>query len=149
MNKNDHGFTAFTRRDFLKVTSQLGLFLLGGAIYSTVIEPLWFDFENIVVKLPRLPEEFSGFRLAQIGDIHAGEQWIPGQLDNVIDKLIDIQPDILTITVDFVYSSPSMTNEILGVAETALRKLSSHFQYMPLWATTITGGMWSESVTRW
>ena len=70
MNENDARFTVLTKRDFLKVTSQLGLFLLGGTLYSTVIEPLWFDFENVVVKLPRLPKAFSGFRLAQISDIH-------------------------------------------------------------------------------
>jgi uncharacterized protein len=127
MNENEARFTAFTRRDFLKVTSQFGLFLLGGTLYSTVIEPLWFDFENVVFKLPRLPKSFSGFRLAQISDIHAGEQWMPDQLDTVIDKLIDIKPDIIAITGDFVYSSPTMTDEILEATETALIKLSSHF----------------------
>lgn len=117
----------FSRRDFLKLSGPLVLFMLGGTLYPTIIEPLWFDVENVVVKLPRLPRSFSGFRLAQISDIHAGEQWMPGHLDTVIEKLIAAKPDIIAITGDFVYSSPAMTDEILSLTEVALTKLSSHF----------------------
>ena len=116
-----------TRRDFLKLTGQVVLFMLGGTLYSTVIEPLWFEVENVVLTLPHLPRSFSGFRLAQISDIHVGEQWMPGQLDTVVEKLIAIKPDLVAVTGDFVYSSPAMTNEILSETETALSKLSSHF----------------------
>lgn len=116
-----------SRRDFLKLSGQLFLFMLGGTLYSTVVEPLWFDVENVVLQLPRLPKSFSGFRLAQISDIHAGEQWMPGYLDTVVEKLIATKPDIIAITGDFVYSSPAMTDEILSQTEIALTKLSSNF----------------------
>jgi predicted MPP superfamily phosphohydrolase len=124
MSENDHHFT---RRDFLKLGGQLVLFMLGGTLYSTVLEPLWFEVENVTVKLPHLPKSFSGFRLAQISDIHAGEQWMPRHLDTVIEKLIAIKPDVVAITGDFVYSSPAMTDEILSQTETALSTLSAHF----------------------
>ena len=108
-----------SRRDFLKLSGQFFLFMLGGTLYSTVVEPLWFDVENVVLQLPRLPKSFSGFRLVQISDIHAGEQWMPGYLDTVVEKLIAIEPDSIAITGDFVYSSPTMTDEILSQPETA------------------------------
>lgn len=116
-----------SRRDFLKLSGQFFLFMLGGTLYSTVVEPLWFDVENVVLQLPRLPKSFSGFRLVQISDIHAGEQWMPGYLDTVVEKMIAIEPDSIAITGDFVYSSPTMTDEILSQTETALTKLSSNF----------------------
>jgi uncharacterized protein len=116
----------FTRRDFLKLGGYLTLFAFGGTVYSTVIEPLWFDIENVILTLPRLPKSFSGFRLVQISDIHAGEQWMPAQLDSVVKKAIDLKPDMIAITGDFVYSSPAMTEEILTQTEAALTALSSH-----------------------
>ena len=116
-----------TRRDFLKLAGQLVLLMLGGTLYSTLIEPLWFDVEQITLKLPRLPKPFSGFRLAQISDIHAGEQWMPAHLDTVVEKLIALNPDAIAVTGDFVHSSPSATDEMLNLTEAALRKLSTHF----------------------
>lgn len=117
----------FTRRDFLKLAGRLVLIMLGGTLYSTLIEPLWFEVEHITLKLPRLPKPFSGFRLAQISDIHAGEQWMPAHLDAVIEKLIAINPDAIAVTGDFVHSSPPVTDEMLNMTEAALRKLSTHF----------------------
>ena len=116
-----------TRRDFLKLSGQFLLGVLGGTLYSTVIEPQWFDIENFVLTLPRLPRSFPGFRLVQLSDIHAGEQWMPAQLDSVVEKVIALEPDMVAITGDFVYSSPAMTDEILTRTESALASLSAHF----------------------
>ena len=118
--------TRFTRRDFLKLSGYLTLFAFGGTVYSTVIEPLWFDIENVILKLPRLPRAFSGFRLVQISDIHAGEHWMPAHLDSVLERVIALKPDIVAITGDFVSFSPAMTDEILTQTEAALIALSSH-----------------------
>ena len=115
----------FTRRDFLKLTGYLTLLAFGGTLYSTVIEPLWFDIVNVTLKLSRLPTSFSGFRLVQISDIHAGEHWMPSQLNTVLEKVIALKPDIVAITGDFVDSSPAMTDEILTQTEAALTTLSS------------------------
>ena len=116
-----------TRRDFLKLSGQLILLMLGGALYSTAIEPLWFDVEQVTLTLPRLPKPFAGFRLAQISDIHAGGQWMPGHLDTVIEKLITINPDAVAVTGDFVYFSSETTDDVLQTTEAALRKLGTHF----------------------
>jgi predicted MPP superfamily phosphohydrolase len=121
----------FTRRDFLKLSGYLTLFAFGGTVYSTVIEPLWFDIENVILKLPRLPKSFSGFRLVQISDIHAGEHWMPAQLDSVLENVIALKPDIVAITGDFVSSAPATTDEILTQTEAALATLSS---YVPVYA---------------
>ena len=114
-----------TRREFLKLSGQLVVFALGGTLYSTVIEPTWLEIENVTLKLPRLPRSFSGFRLVQISDIHVGEQWIPSQLESVVEKVIALKPDIVAITGDFVHASPDMTDEILSLTEGPLTALSS------------------------
>jgi predicted MPP superfamily phosphohydrolase len=120
-----------TRRDFIKIlkTMAADVFLagLGGSLYSTLVEPLWFDVMDISLELPRLPRVFSGFRIVQISDIHAGEQFMPGHLGDVIEKVIALKPDIVLVTGDFVYSSPKMTEAILSRTRDMLAHLSNNF----------------------
>lgn len=96
----------FSRRDFLKVATILGLdtFLLGlmGAGYMSRVEPSWVEVRRMRLKLPRLPRVFSGLRLAQLSDIHIGP-WMP--LDRVSELLktsLAQSPDVLALTGDFV-----------------------------------------------
>jgi predicted MPP superfamily phosphohydrolase len=118
-----------TRRDFLKIIKAIILdtFLvgIGGSIYSTLIEPLWFDVIEMPITLPRLSKAFSGFRVLQISDIHAGEQFMPGHLGEIVQKILELKPDIVLITGDFVYSSPAMTDEILNTTGELLSQISA------------------------
>lgn len=117
-----------SRRDFLKVVKTVifDMFLvgIGGSIYSTLLEPLWFDIVELPISLSRLPRAFSGFRVLQISDIHAGEQFMPGHLGEIVQKILELKPDIVLITGDFVCSSSAMTDEILGTTEDLLAQIS-------------------------
>lgn len=118
-----------SRRDFLKIikTILFDTFLVGvgGSIYSTLVEPLWFDVIEVSLAFPRLPRVFSGLRVLQISDIHAGEQFMPGHLGEIVEKVLELKPDIVLITGDFVYSSPLMTDEILEATGTLLSQISA------------------------
>lgn len=118
-----------SRRDFLKIFKAIifDTFLLGigGSIYSILIEPLWFDIVEVSISLSRLPKAFSGLRVLQISDIHAGEQFMPGHLGEVVQKILALKPDIVLITGDFVYSSPMMTDEILETTGDLLAQISN------------------------
>lgn len=95
-----------TRRDILKLAgvAALDLFLLaiGGAGYGFLIEPNRFSVETVRLKLPRLSPRFSGFRVAQISDIHMGGWMNPERLRRVADLVLAQNPDILLITGDFL-----------------------------------------------
>jgi len=95
-----------TRRDFLKVMgiAALDFFLvgIGGAGYGYLMEPNLIKVETIRLRLPRLSGKFSGFRLAQISDIHMGG-WMNGErFQHVVDLILAEEPDVLLITGDFV-----------------------------------------------
>ena len=96
----------FTRRDFLKLLGVgfLDLFLLaiGGASYGMLVEPNWLKVENIKLKLPRLPRPFSGFRMAQVSDIHMGGWMNLDRFQHVADVVLAQKPDVLLITGDFL-----------------------------------------------
>lgn len=117
-----------SRRDFLKLLKTLVmdsiLFGFSGSIYSTLVEPLWFDVIEIPLTLPRLPVAFSGLRVVQISDIHAGEEFMPDHLGVVVQKVLELKPDIVAITGDFVYSSPKMSNESLEETGSLLAQIS-------------------------
>lgn len=118
-----------SRRDFLRIlkTTALNVSLagLGGSIYSTLIEPLWFDVTELSITLPRLAKVFSGFRIVQVSDIHAGEQFMPEHLGEIVQKVLVLKPDAVLITGDFVYSSPQMTKAILDQTADLLSQISS------------------------
>lgn len=74
----------------------------GAFVYAAAVEPYRVEVRHVELHLPRLPEQFRGYRLVQISDIHAG-RWMP---DNRLHKIVDIvneqQPDLIAITGDFV-----------------------------------------------
>jgi predicted MPP superfamily phosphohydrolase len=95
-----------TRRDFLKVFGigllDIVLLAIGGVGYSMLVEPNWLKVEKIKLKLPRLPHTFSGFRIAQISDIHMGSWMNVDRFQRVADMVLAQKPDVLLITGDFL-----------------------------------------------
>ena len=98
---------AVTRRDFLRLLKIAGLDLallaFGGNLYMSKYEPFWLDVTNVRLKLPRLPKSFSGFRLAQISDLHFGGWMDAERLEEVLSAVSSLSPDLLAITGDFTY----------------------------------------------
>ena len=95
-----------SRRNFLKLMA--GVFGLGAAAsvggveYVTQIEPAWVEVTRPTLKLPRLHRAFSGFRLAQISDIHLGGWMNRTRLDRVVQLVMDEAPDAIAITGDYL-----------------------------------------------
>jgi len=54
------------------------------------------------VKLPRLPRELSGFRIAQLSDLHLGPLLRERFLESVVEKTNALAPDLVVITGDLV-----------------------------------------------
>jgi len=61
-----------------------------------------FSVETVHLKLRRLPQGFSGFRVAQISDIHMGGWMNYARFQHVADLVMAQKPDVLFITGDFL-----------------------------------------------
>jgi len=72
---------------------------IGHSIFG---EPHEFEVETVQIQLDRLPRAFSGFRIAQISDIHMGGWMNVERLQQVADLVIAQKPDVLVITGDFL-----------------------------------------------
>jgi predicted MPP superfamily phosphohydrolase len=90
-----------SRRDFLKLlpVAGLGLFF---AEYAARLEPDWVEVTQVALQLPRLPKAFSGFRLAQVSDIHLGGWMNLERLNQVFELVAAQKPDLVALTGDFV-----------------------------------------------
>ena len=120
-----------SRRDFLKLigVAALDLFLLaiGGVGYGFLMEPNSFKLETVRLKLARLARSFSGFRLAQISDLHMGGWMNAARLQHVVDLVIDQKPDTLLITGDFLigHSNVEISDQIVNDLVEQLSRLSN------------------------
>jgi uncharacterized protein len=93
-----------TRRQFVR-RSVVGLAALSGtaaAVEGFLREPAHPIGEHIEVRLPRLPEIFDGFRIAQISDIHFGPYMDEPELERSVRIAREFQPDLVALTGDFV-----------------------------------------------
>lgn len=69
---------------------------------STKFKPELFDLVNVDVKIKDLPFTFHNYRIINLTDIHLG-QWIsPEYLNGVVDYVNSLNPDMITLTGDYV-----------------------------------------------
>lgn len=69
------------------------------------IEPKRPIGRRVDIHLKRLPEEFHGFRIAQISDIHFGPYMGRAGLERVLSVARPFNPDLVVLTGDFVSHS--------------------------------------------
>jgi len=73
--------------------------LTGYGIYEALRDP---DVVNIDVPIKNLPEEFDGFRVVQITDIHVSSTLKRGFVQRVVNIVNGLAPDLLVLTGDLV-----------------------------------------------
>jgi predicted MPP superfamily phosphohydrolase len=95
-----------TRRSFLRRTlvAGLGLGLAGAGCgsYARLLEPRWFDVEEITVPLARLPRSLDGLTIAQLSDLHLGPYLGASELAHAVEMVRQLHPQLVVISGDFV-----------------------------------------------
>ena len=92
-----------TRRKFFS------RFLIGASAIAAIgsadalfLEPKHLVAERLDVRLDRLPQEFHGFRIAQISDVHFGPYMGKTGLTRAVLLAQSFRPNLLLLTGDFV-----------------------------------------------
>src|SRR5207244_10733393 len=75
--------------------------------------------ERFKVTVSKLPPELYRLRIAQLSDIHIGDDMPPREIARAVDMANDLQPDISFVTGDFVSSE----GDPLDVCITELSRL--------------------------
>ena len=69
---------------------------------DTTFKEKLFDLVYVDVKLDKITPAFQNYKIINLTDIHIG-QWIsPDYLDGVVDYVNSLNPDIITLTGDYV-----------------------------------------------
>ncbi len=80
-------------------------------------EPKEFVVETFPINIRRLPAAFTGFRIAQISDIHMGGWMNVDRLQQVADLVMAQKPDVLLITGDFLKGHRFTESEEQGIKD--------------------------------
>src|ERR1700734_4552175 len=92
-----------TRRKFLRTSAYIAA---GVAFYSGEIERHWIEISRNEVTIQGLHPAFDGFRIVQLSDIHFDEYTEPFFLRYAVDRMNELNPDIVVLTGDFVTRTP-------------------------------------------
>lgn len=102
-----------SRRQLLKA----GFYGAAGlALYAGEVERHWVEVTHQPIVLAGLPSSFEGMRIAQLSDIHLDEYTEPMFLRHVIDRVNQMQPDMVVLTGDFVSDGLGATHYEIGAA---------------------------------
>lgn len=116
-----------TRRFLLK--RSFGAFLTifglssGGYFYANRIEPALLDTNRLEIKHPLIPKSFDGKRIIQFSDTHLGFQYNLQQLNKLITKINNLNPDLILFTGDLM-DEPNRYNKINQIVP-LLKQLSA------------------------
>jgi predicted MPP superfamily phosphohydrolase len=98
---------SLARRKFLSNTAvAAGAVPLAAAGYGFVFGRIEFEKSFVRMKLPRLPKEFHGFRVAQLSDIHIGPFMTSSDVRYVVEMANALKPDLIVLTGDYITWDP-------------------------------------------
>ncbi|UFU00869.1 metallophosphoesterase [Radiobacillus kanasensis] len=94
------------RRTFLKrfLSSTLALLGLGGGTYyyAHEIEPKMLKIHSEKLMSPKIPNSYNGFKIIQFSDTHVGFHFSLEQLNQLVQQINKLEPDLVVFTGDLV-----------------------------------------------
>ncbi len=81
-------------------------------LYASLIETKMLNIKEYPVNGTNLPESFHGIKIIHLSDIHYGTTINKKQLDNIVDKINKLKPDIIFFTGDLIDKNITPTKEI-------------------------------------
>jgi predicted MPP superfamily phosphohydrolase len=93
----------FTRRAFIAGGASVGV---GMAAYAGMFARHQLEIVPRTFSIKNLPDAFQGFRIAQLSDIHLEEYTEPYFLQEAVERINALQPDLVVLTGDFISRGP-------------------------------------------
>lgn len=109
-----------SKREFLVQTTNLGVLGVAGTltaygVYEARRKP---GIINIDIPIAKLPQEFDGFKIVQISDIHAGLTIKRDFIETIAEEIKKLSPDLIAFTGDMVDGSVShLKNDVQPLAD--------------------------------
>jgi hypothetical protein len=96
------------RRRFLQLATAAAATCTATGVYACQIEPHWVEFVRKDMPVRNLPRHLVGRTLVQLSDIHVGPHVDDDFVRRVFHQVQALQPDIVTVTGDFISHEPGI-----------------------------------------
>jgi predicted MPP superfamily phosphohydrolase len=67
------------------------------------VEPTWLEMNPHTIPVEDLSHDFTGFRVAQLSDLHGGHHMPADYLPRAVDMTLAQKPDVVALTGDFIH----------------------------------------------
>lgn len=92
-------------------------------LYSTLIGTRIIDINEYKIESNQLPDSFHGIKIVHFSDIHYGTTINKKQLDNIVEKINNLKPDIIFFTGDLIDKNIKLDKETTNEIIESLNKL--------------------------
>ena len=116
------------RRRMLAYSLFYPIFSFVTAIYANQVERNQTVDRFFDIKIKNLPTQLEGFIIAQISDIHLGAFYSLEKLENLLNRIVASNPDILAITGD-IFDSVSINDEAIRLVNSFCDKFKYGIWY--------------------
>jgi len=114
---------SFSLTKFLFIIILICLCIYG---YGTYIEPNQLRVKEHKIQSNKISNNFDGFKIVGISDIHYGQYFHHDDLKKLVNKINDLNPDIVVFTGDLIDSKTKVTTNMVNDISKELSKISTN-----------------------
>ena len=93
--------------------------------YGFLIEPKLIKVKEYKIAVKNLPNNFDGFKIVHITDIHFGRVFDIESLNKLVKSINEQEPDIVVLTGDLIDKDTKMTSELSSKISNSLSKIET------------------------
>jgi len=93
--------------------------------YAYFIEPNLLTSKDYLIKNSKITNNFKGFKIVQISDIHYGRSFNKKDLNKLVKKVNEYKPDIIALTGDLIDRDTVMNKDMANEIASELKKLEA------------------------
>lgn len=115
------------KKKFSPLKLFLGIFLIIGILltYAHFIEPNIITSKDYIIKSSRITNNFIGFKIIHISDIHYGRMFDEKKLNKLVKKINEYNPDIVVLTGDLIDRDTVVTKSTAESIAKYLKKIEA------------------------
>ena len=97
--------------------------------YSHFIATQMITLHEYKITNPNITENFDGFKILHITDIHYGRMFDKGKLDRLVKSINEQEPDIVVLTGDLIDKDTRLTTSMADELANGLKKIKATKHY--------------------
>lgn len=99
-------------------------------VYSRFICPNIINVKEYKIESSLLDENFNGFKIVHISDIHYGTNINEKKLNDIVKRINDLKPDIVVFTGDLIDKDININADSINKIKESLKSIApTHYKY--------------------